>query len=134
MAGSPPGVEAPRGRLKFSMKPNHRSGVLVGQAASGPGMKFPMRPLLRRSQSRLRTEATDRGGERLARALATSRLRFAALDNAGAHDAHGAKQGALWAACLVERPDIMSDIAAFIQDARLRVTDSPRAKARSDDA
>lgn len=97
-------------------------------------MKFPMRPLLRRFESRLRIQAADRGGERLARALAASRLRFAALDNAGAHDAQGAKQGALWAACVAERPDIVSDIAIFIQEARLRVTDSPCAKARPDDA
>jgi hypothetical protein len=89
---------------------------------------------LRRFEFRLRTQASDRGGERLARALAASRRRFAALDNAGAHDAQGAKQRALWAACLVERPDIISDIATFLQEARLRVTDSPRAKARSDDA
>jgi hypothetical protein len=100
-------------------------------------MKFSMRPLLRRSESRLRTEAADCGGERLAQALAASRRRFVALDGGGVrgspHDAPG-RQEALWAACVAERPDIVSDIAIFIQEARLRVTESPCAKARPDDA
>jgi hypothetical protein len=60
-----------------------------------------------------------------------------------AHDSKSAsdKQEQLWAACVAERPEIILEIAAFIQDARSRIVDpmvkspplSPPAGAKSDD-
>jgi hypothetical protein len=34
-------------------------------------------------------------------------------------------QDLLWAACLAGQPNILSDIASFIRDARMRVMESP---------
>jgi len=89
------------------------------------GMKFRMSRLLRRSEARIESQA-DRGARKLAR------RRFVTLSDAGSD----AKQDALWATLMAERPDMLSNVVTFIQGARRRIVDPPsrRAEARSDDA
>jgi len=89
------------------------------------GMKFRMSRLLRRSEARIEGQA-DRGARKLAR------RRFVTLSDAGSD----AKQDALWATLMAERPDMLSNVLTFIQGARRRIVDprSRRAEARSDDA
>jgi hypothetical protein len=89
------------------------------------GMKSRMSRLLRGSEARIPSQA-DRGARKLAR------RRFVTLSDAGSD----AKQNALWAQLMAERPDMLSNVVSFIQGARRRIVDPPsrRAKARSDDA
>jgi len=62
----------------------------------------------------------------------TGAARFVTLSDAGSD----AKQDALWAQLMAERPDMLSNVVSFILGARRRIVDPPsrRAKARSDDA
>jgi hypothetical protein len=89
------------------------------------GMKFRMSRLLRGSEARIESRA-DRGARKLAR------RRFVTLSDADSD----AKQNALWAQLMAERPDVLSHVVSFIQGARRRIVDPPsrRAEARSDDA
>jgi len=89
------------------------------------GMKSRMSRLLRGSEARIPSQA-DRGARKLAR------RRFVTLSDAGSD----AKQNALWAQLMAERPDMLSNVVSFIQGARRRIVDprSRRAEARSDDA
>ena len=89
------------------------------------GMKFRMSRLLRRSEAWIEGQA-DRGARKL------SRRRFVTLSDAGSD----AKQNALWAQLMAERPDMLSNVVSFIQGARRRIVDprSRRAEARFDDA
>jgi len=96
-----------------------------------PAMKFRMSRQLQKSEARIASQA-DRGVDR--QAPEPARRRFATLSGA----ASDAKQEALWAKLIAERPDTLSEIAMFIQGARRRIagppTPSRRAGARSDDA
>lgn len=105
---------------------------------SAAAMKVRMRQDLQRSAAPLGSQATDRAVERRAAEPAVCRRRFAALDDTGAGGNRDSRQEALWAKCMAERPDIISEIATFIQEARLRIAEpsplAPRAGAHSDDA
>jgi hypothetical protein len=100
-------------------------------------MKFRMSRQLQKSEARIASQA-DRGVDR--QAAEPARRRFATLSGAAsaASAASDAKQEALWAKLIAERPDTLSEIAMFIQGARRRIagppTPSRRAGARSDDA
>ena len=96
-----------------------------------PTMKFRMSRQLQNSQARIASQA-DREVDR--QAAEPGRRRFAALSD-GASDA---RQEALWARLIAERPNALSEIATFIDGASRGIAgarpSSPRAEARSDDA
>jgi hypothetical protein len=89
-----------------------------------------MRRLLQGSEARIGRQA-DRSDER--RAPNAERRRFAALNDAGSD----ARQEALWASLMGERPDMLSNIVTFVQGTRRRIVEPPtpsrHTAARSDD-
>ena len=87
------------------------------------GMKSRMSRLLRGSEARIPSQA-DRGARKLAR------RRFVTLSDSDA------KQNALWAQLMAERPDILGDIVTFVQGARRQIAERPAPPGRtvSDDA
>jgi hypothetical protein len=82
-------------------------------------MKFRMSRQLQKSEARIASQA-DRGVDR--QAAEPARRRFATLSGA----ASDAKQEALWAKLIAERPDTLSEIATFIQGARRRIAGGGR--------
>jgi len=87
-----------------------------------------MRRLWQGSEARIGRQA-DCGGE--GHATNPARRRFAALSDAGSD----ARQEALWARLMGERPDMLSNIVSFVQGTRRRIVEAPsrRAAVRSDE-